>query len=88
MTYYLAAWFPPQYRARMLAWFLVGIPLSTAIGSPISGLLLEMNGVLGLRGWQWLFIIEGLPAVVLGIIVLYALADRPETARAKGAAVA
>ena len=80
VTYYLAAWFPPQYRARMLAWFLVGIPLSTAIGSPISGLLLEMNGVLGLRGWQWLFIIEGLPAVVLGIIALYALADRPETA--------
>ena len=80
VTYYLAAWFPPQYRARMLAWFLVGVPLSTAIGSPISGLLLEMNGVLGLRGWQWLFIIEGLPAVVLGIIVLYALADRPETA--------
>ena len=80
VTYYLTVWFPPQYRARMLAWFLVGIPLSTAIGSPISGLLLEMNGVLGLRGWQWLFIIEGLPAVVLGIIVLYALADRPETA--------
>ena len=80
VTYYLAAWFPPQYRARMLAWFLVGIPLSTAIGSPISGLLLEMNGVFGLRGWQWLFIIEGLPAVVLGIIALYALADRPETA--------
>ena len=80
VTYYLTVWFPPQYRARMLAWFLVGVPLSTAIGSPISGLLLEMNGVLGLRGWQWLFIIEGLPAVVLGIIALYALADRPETA--------
>ena len=80
VTYYLTVWFPPQYRARMLAWFLVGVPLSTAIGSPISGLLLEMNGVFGLRGWQWLFIIEGLPAVVLGIIVLYALADRPETA--------
>ena len=80
VTYYLAAWFPPQYRARMLAWFLVGIPLSTAIGSPISGLLLEMNGMLGLRGWQGLFIIEGLPAVLPGIIALYALADRPETA--------
>ena len=80
VTYYLAAWFPPQYRARMLAWFLVGVPLSTVIGSPISGLLLEMNGVVGLRGWQWLFIIEGLPAVLLGITVLYALADRPATA--------
>jgi MFS family permease len=80
VTYYLAAWFPPPYRTRMLAWFLVGVPLSTAIGSPISGLLLEINGVVGLRGWQWLFIVEGVPAVLLGITVLYALADRPETA--------
>jgi ACS family tartrate transporter-like MFS transporter len=80
VTYYFAAWFPPQYRTRMLAWFMVAIPLSSAIGAPISGLLLEMNGVLGLRGWQWLFIVEGLPAVLLGIAVLRLLADRPETA--------
>jgi MFS family permease len=64
----------------MLAWFLLAIPLSSVVGGPISGLLLEMNGVLGLEGWKWLFIVEGLPAVVLGVMALYVLADRPETA--------
>src|ERR1700676_3113127 len=80
VAYYFAAWFPTQYRTRMLAWFLVAIPLSSVIGGPISGLLLEMNGVLGLSGWQWLFAVEGLPAVILGFVVLRVLADRPETA--------
>jgi ACS family tartrate transporter-like MFS transporter len=80
VTYYFAAWFPTQYRTRMLAWFLVAVPLSSVIGGPISGLLLEMNGVLGLAGWQWLFAVEGLPAVILGFVVLRMLADRPETA--------
>jgi ACS family tartrate transporter-like MFS transporter len=80
VTYYFATWFPTQYRTRMLAWFLVAVPLSSVIGGPTSGLLLEMNGVLGLSGWQWLFIVEGLPAVVLGFVVLRVLADRPETA--------
>jgi ACS family tartrate transporter-like MFS transporter len=80
VTYYFAAWFPTQYRTRMLAWFLVAIPLSSVVGGPISGLLLEMNGVLGLQGWQWLFIAEGLPAVLVGFVVLWVLADRPETA--------
>src|SRR5262249_5190702 len=80
VTYYLAAWFPTQYRTRMLAWFLVAIPASSMIGGPISGLLLEMHGIWGLNGWQWLFIIEGVPAILLGFVVLWALADRPETA--------
>jgi ACS family tartrate transporter-like MFS transporter len=80
VAYYLAAWFPTQYRTRMLAWFLVAIPLSSVVGGPISGLLLEMEGVLGLPGWKWLFIVEGLPAVILGFVVLRVLADRPETA--------
>ena len=80
VAYYFAAWFPTQYRTRMLAWFLVAIPLSSVVGGPISGLLLEMNGILGLQGWQWLFIVEGMPAVFLGIMTLYVLADRPETA--------
>lgn len=80
VAYYLAAWFPTEYRTRMLAWFLVAIPLSAVIGSPVSGLLLELNGTLGFKGWQWLFIVEGLPAVLLGIVVLVTLADRPETA--------
>jgi ACS family tartrate transporter-like MFS transporter len=80
VAYFLGAWFPPQYRARILAWFLVGIPLSSLIGAPISGLLLELDGLLGLKGWQWLFIIEGLPAVVLGVVVARMLADTPEKA--------
>jgi MFS transporter, ACS family, tartrate transporter len=80
VAYYLAAWFPTQYRTRMLAWFLVAIPVSSLIGGPISGLILEMDGIWGLKGWQWLFIIEGLPAVLLGFVVLGVLADKPETA--------
>jgi len=80
VTFYLAAWFPSQYRARMLAWFLVAIPVASLIGSPISGLLLEMDGIFGLPGWKWLFIVEGLPVVGLGFLVLRLLADRPETA--------
>ena len=80
VAYYFAAWFPTQYRTRMLAWFLVAIPLSSVVGGPISGLLLEMNGVLGLEGWQWIFIVEGLPAVILGFVVLHVLADGPATA--------
>jgi MFS transporter, ACS family, tartrate transporter len=80
VTYYLALWFPTQYRTRMLAWFLVAIPASSLIGGPISGLILELDGTWGLQGWQWLFIIEGLPAVFLGLVVFMALSDRPETA--------
>src|SRR5271166_4294299 len=80
VTYYLAAWFPTQYRTRMLAWFLVAVPLSSVVGGPISGMLLELDGALGLKGWRWLFIAEGLPAIILGVAVLRMLADRPETA--------
>src|SRR3984885_3410153 len=80
VAYYFAAWFPTQYRTRMLAWFLVAIPVSSLIGGPISGLLLELDGLLGLKGWQWLFIVEGIPAVILGFVVLRVLADRPQDA--------
>jgi MFS family permease len=80
IAYYLSMWFPAQYRARILAGFLVGIPFSTVIGAPLSGLLLELDGVWGLAGWKWLFIVEGLPAVVFGFVVALVLADRPETA--------
>jgi MFS transporter, ACS family, tartrate transporter len=80
ITFYLATWFPAEYRARMLAWFLVAIPASTVIGGPVSGLVLQMDGFAGLAGWQWLFIIEGLPATLLGIAALRILPDRPEDA--------
>ena len=80
ITFYLATWFPAEYRARILAWFFVAIPATSVIGGPISGLLLGMNGVAGLAGWKWLFILEGLPTVLLGIAMLWILADRPEEA--------
>jgi MFS family permease len=80
VAYYLAAWFPAQYRARILAGFLVAIPFSTVVGAPLSGVLLQLDGALGLAGWKWLLIVEGLPAVALGVVVAALLADRPETA--------
>jgi len=80
VTFYLATWFPAEYRARILAWFLVAIPATSVIGGPISGLLLNLNGLAGLAGWKWLFILEGLPTVLLGIAMLLTLADRPEQA--------
>jgi MFS transporter, ACS family, tartrate transporter len=78
---YLTYWLPAAYRARMIAIFMVSVPVASFIGSPVSALLLEMNGLLGLKGWQWLFILEGLPTVLLGIACLRVLTDRPETAR-------
>jgi ACS family tartrate transporter-like MFS transporter len=80
VTYFLAAWFPAQHRTRMLAWFLIGIPLSSLIGGPVCGLLLQMEGIWGLAGWQWLFLGVSLPCIPLGLLTLWLLADRPETA--------
>jgi MFS transporter, ACS family, tartrate transporter len=81
IVFYLSTWFPAEYRTRMLVWFLLAIPVSTVIGAPVSGLLLGMDGIAGLAGWKWLFIVEGLPVVFLGFVVLWVLADRPEEAR-------
>ena len=78
VAFYLGTWFPAQYRTRMIAWFMVAIPVSSVIGGPISGWLLGMNGILGIAGWQWMFIIEGLPVVLIGMSLLWLLADRPE----------
>ena len=81
ILYYLSHWFPSRERARAVSWFMVAIPVSTVIGAPLSGLLLELDGTLGLMGWQWLFLLEGLPAVVLGFVVLGYLTDTPEEAQ-------
>jgi len=80
VTFFLAAWFPTQFRTRMLAWFLVGIPLSSLIGGPICGLLLQLDGIWGIAGWQWLFIGVSLPCIPLGVLTLRWLDDRPENA--------
>jgi len=77
---YLTYWYPAEYRARFLAAFAVAVPVSTVIGAPISGLSLGLDGVLGLKGWQWLFILEGVPSVLLGIVTWFYLTDRPEHA--------
>jgi MFS transporter, ACS family, tartrate transporter len=78
---YLTYWFPKRYRARYVGMFALGIPLASVIGSPVSGMLLNMHGFLGLKGWQWLYLIEALPAVLLGIWIFFFFADRPRDAR-------
>jgi ACS family tartrate transporter-like MFS transporter len=80
LIFYLTLWFPPDYRARYAANFLIGLPLAFVIGSPISGLLLELDGIGGLHGWQWMFILEGLPACLLAFVVLKWLPDGPAKA--------
>jgi ACS family tartrate transporter-like MFS transporter len=80
VTFFLAAWFPVEYRTRMLAWFLVGIPLSSMIGSPVCGLLLQMDGIWGFAGWQWLFLLVSLPCIPLGLLTLRLLSDHPQAA--------
>jgi MFS transporter, ACS family, tartrate transporter len=76
MILYLKRWFPASARARAVAWFMTANPLAGVVGSPISGALLGMHRG-GLAGWQWLFILEGMPAVVLGTAVYWVLTDGP-----------
>jgi MFS transporter, ACS family, tartrate transporter len=73
-------WFPAQWRGRIIALFMMASPLSNVVGLPISAALLHLDGHLGLRGWQWLFLVEGLPAVLLSVVVLARLTDRPADA--------
>jgi ACS family tartrate transporter-like MFS transporter len=80
IIFYLTLWFPAEYRARIVGYFMAAIPLSTVIGAPISGLLLTMHGAGGLAGWQWLFIIEAVPAIILSVFVFFYLTDRPADA--------
>ncbi len=77
---YLSLWFPARHRAVAAAAFMAAAPLSTAIGSPISGAIMEMPPLAGLSNWQWLYILEALPAIVLGLLVLRVLTDKPEQA--------
>jgi ACS family tartrate transporter-like MFS transporter len=77
---YLSYWFPARKRAAVTAVFMAAAPLSTALGSPISGALLEIHGLFGLASWQTMFLLEALPAVLFGVVVLFVLTDRPEKA--------
>ena len=80
IIFYLTLWFPIEYRARIVGYFMAAIPLSTVIGAPISGALLYLHGGLGLAGWQWLFIVEALPSIILAGVVFFYLTDRPADA--------
>jgi ACS family tartrate transporter-like MFS transporter len=79
MILYMKRWFPANARARAVAWFMTANPLAGVVGSPISGALLNLHGA-GLSGWQWMFLIEGLPAIVFGAVVFWTLCDHPNEA--------
>ena len=76
---YVTYWFPAEYRAKIVGIFMVAIPVAGLIGSPISGAILGMDGLLGLGGWQWIFILEAVPTIAMGIMAFVYLSDRPET---------
>ena len=80
VIYYLTLWYPAAQRAQAIAAFMTAIPVTGLIGGPLSGVLLGLRGQYGLSGWQWLFLCEGLPAIILGLVVLFYLTDRPQLA--------
>jgi ACS family tartrate transporter-like MFS transporter len=79
--YLLSMFIPVQHRSKMLAWLFLAVPLSSIVGGPLSTWILQMDGMWGLRGWQWMFIIEGMPACVCGILTFTMLSDTLETAK-------
>jgi ACS family tartrate transporter-like MFS transporter len=81
IIYYITSFYPAKHRTKALASFQLGSPIAVAIGSPIGGMLLNLQGAMGLKGWQWLFLIEGIPAIILGIVCLYVLVDSPSKAK-------
>ncbi len=81
VIFYLTQWFPARERARTIAAFMTASLTAGIVGGPVSGALLSMDGIGGLAGWQWLFLLEGLPAIVLGVVVLFYMTEHPEDAR-------
>ncbi|MBN3754357.1 MFS transporter [Paraburkholderia sp. Tr-20389] len=80
IMFFLTLWFPAGYRARALGYFFVAMPFASVIGAPISGLLVSIDGFMGLKGWQLMFLVEALPTIILGAVVWYRLTDRPADA--------
>jgi len=81
MIFYMTLWFPKEYRGSMFSTFNVAVPLASVVGAPVSGLILQsFEGVLGLHGWQWMFMIEGVPAIIMGLVVFFYLHDKPASA--------
>jgi ACS family tartrate transporter-like MFS transporter len=81
MTLYILLWIPLRQRARLTAYWILATPFAGIVGGPLSGLLLQLDGALGLKGWQWLFIAEGLPAVILAVATYFYLTPTPAKAR-------
>ncbi|MCX4163175.1 MULTISPECIES: MFS transporter [Paraburkholderia] len=81
VMFFFMAWFPRRFRSRAMAWFQMAIPLSAVVAGPLCASIMQIDGLLGIAGWQWIFIIEGLPATILGIVLLIVLVDRPGDAR-------
>ena len=80
IIFYLTLWFPAAERARIIGLFMAAIPLSSVIGSPVSGMLLGLEGWMGMHGWQWLYVVEAAPAVILSVVTFYYLTDKPADA--------
>ena len=80
IIFYLTLWFPSSYRGRVIGYFMAAIPLSSALGSPVSAALLGLDGALGFKGWQWLFIAEAAPSLILAVATFFYLTDRPANA--------
>src|ERR1700730_14788907 len=80
MVLFFTYWFPDRHRARIIAGFTLALPVAVALGAPVSTGLLELNGLLGLAGWKWLYLVEAAPTVVLGFVVFFYLTDRPAKA--------
>ena len=78
---YFTYWFPSYHHARIVSGFLIGLPIAVAAGAPLSTALLELDGLLGLKGWQIMYLAEGIPTLVIGIVTLFVLTDKPEQAR-------
>ena len=81
IIYVFAKWFPAHYRTRIFAWSLLSAPAASMFSGPLAAMILPMNGLLGLHGWQWMFLLEGLPVAVLGIAVPWVIADSPQQAK-------
>jgi D-galactonate transporter len=80
IIFYLTLWFPSSYRARIVGYFMAAVPLSSALGSPVSASLLGLSGAAGLAGWQWLFVAEAAPSLILAVVAYFYLTDRPADA--------
>ncbi|WP_298966552.1 MFS transporter [uncultured Methylobacterium sp.] len=77
----LTLWFPQAHRGRMVGWFMIASAVANAVGAAIGGALLDLDGLLGLRGWQWVFVATGIPAILLAVVVIFILPDGPQKAR-------